>query len=108
MQGKNFVELQGQIKWPDFKYTANGKPYIKFKVAVPVKKQNGEEFMNYVKAAAWDSTAEAINDLGENAWVKVHGRVSERSYDGKCKHCHGDDKKYWTEVVVDNFVKMGE
>lgn len=102
--GTNFVQLEGELMWPEFKATATGKLFCKFKMAIPVKYGDGNTGKQYVKCCAWESVAEALQNVGENAWLKVTGRYSERSYDGKCKHCHSAEKKYWTEVVIDNFV----
>ena len=108
MEGKNFVELQGKIMWPDLSYTANGTAKYKFKVAIPFTTRDGEEKQSYVRAVAWAQNAEDMSKLGDQAWVKIHGRYSERSFNGSCQHCSGEIKRYWTEVVVDNFLEIGE
>lgn len=101
--GENFVKLTGQIKYPELKvvgqYNSN---LFKGKLAIPVQDQNGR--FQYLKIAAWNDIAKALSEAGES-YVTIHGHIEERSYDGKCRHCGGPDKKYWTEVVVDNFVK---
>lgn len=103
-EGENFVSLIGKISWPDFKRVgANASKLFKAKLAIPVV--NSDKFQ-YLKIAGWNAIAEALNDVEKDKFIKVHGHIEERSYDGKCKHCGGFDKKYWTEVVVDNFVVL--
>ncbi len=102
--GTNFVQLEGELLWPEFKATATGKLFCKFKMAIPFKTNDGTLLKSYVKCAAWESVAEALQAVEQGSWLKVTGRYNERSYDGKCKHCHSAEKKYWTEVVIDNFV----
>jgi single-stranded DNA-binding protein len=102
--GTNFVQLEGELLWPEFKATATGKLFCKFKMAIPFKTNDGTVLKSYVKCAAWESVAEALQAVEQGSWLKVTGRYNERSYDGKCKHCHSAEKKYWTEVVIDNFV----
>ncbi len=104
MLGENFVSLQGQIMWPELKTVgANNSSLFKGKLAIPIKDRDGNDKKQYLKIAAWNQIAESLNDVGKDDFIKIHGHVEERSYDGKCKHCQGVEKKYWTEVVVDNF-----
>jgi hypothetical protein len=101
MQGDNFVQLVGKITYPQLKSVGEkNTPLFNAKLAVPIV--NSEKFQ-YVKISAWGNNAAGMNALGENTFVKVHGHIEERSYDGKCKSCGGTEKKYWTSVVVDNF-----
>jgi len=100
IQGENFVSLVGKIVWPELKVVgdANSKLF-KAKLAIPINDR-----FQYIKISGWNSVAEDLNDVNNNVFVKIHGHIEERSYDGKCKHCNGLEKKYWTEVVVDNFI----
>jgi hypothetical protein len=102
--GTNFVQLEGELMWPEFKATGTGKLFCKFKVAIPFELRDGNVVKHYVKCAAWESVAQALQDVEQGSWLKVTGRVNERSYMGKCNDCHSEQKKYWTEVVIDNFV----
>lgn len=100
--GENFVSLKGTIQWPEFKNVgANNTPLFKGKLAIPINDK-----AQYVKIAAWNGIAEALKDVNKDATIHIHGHIEERSYDGTCKHCKGQDKKYWTEVIVDNFVVL--
>jgi len=106
MEGTNFVELKGKVIYPSFKTVgSNNSKLFKGKLAIPVGDAEGGRFQ-YIKIAAWNNLAELMNDLPQDAFVKVHGHIEERSYDGKCKHCGGAEKKYWTEVLVDNFIQV--
>ena len=104
MIGENFVSLTGKITYPNLKMVGqNNNNLFNAKLAIPTKTQGN---FQYIKITAWGSLAESLSELKEGTFVKVHGHIEERSYDGKCKHCGGFDKKYWTNVVVDNFVQM--
>ena len=101
MNGENFVSLTGTVVYPNLKTVGvNNNKLLNAKMAIPVG--NGKH--QYVKIAAWGSMAEAIADLSKDTFIKVHGHIEERSYDGKCRHCSGYSKVYWTNVVVDNFM----
>lgn len=101
MEGENFVSLKGTIQWPEVKEVGDNNKLFKGKLAIPLgdKKQ-------YVKIAAWGNLAEGLSVLDKNAFIHIHGHIEERSYDGACKYCKGVDKKFWTEVVVDNFIQL--
>lgn len=107
--GNNFVELVGLLKYPQLKETRNGNFQFQGKVAIPFffkdrETQEEKTGNKYVKISAWGELAQELGSLREDTPVKVHGVVNERSYDGNCKHCGTAEKKYWTDVLVDNFV----
>jgi hypothetical protein len=101
MEGTNFVELVGKIVYPDLKTVGNGHKLFKAKLAIPL---DNDKFQ-YLKIAGWNNIAEALSSLPEETFIRLHGHIEERSYDGKCKGCQAVEKKYWTEVIVDNFAK---
>jgi len=104
MNGENFVSLKGQIKWPELRVVGErNSKLFKGKLVIPI-----EDKSQYLKIAAWNSIAEGLADVSPNAFVHIHGHVEESSYNGSCKHCKAPEKKYWTEVVVDNFTVLGE
>lgn len=99
MQGENFVSLKGTLQWPELRQVGqNNTSLFKAKLAIPISDK-----AQYLKIAAWNDTAERLSEVPKNAMIHIHGHIEERSYDGACKHCKGQEKKYWTEVVVDNF-----
>lgn len=100
MEGSNFVELVGKIIYPDFKTVGSGSRLFKAKLAIPL---DAGKFQ-YIKIAGWNERAEALAELPENTFIKIHGHIEERRYEGKCKKCGNAEYKYWTEVLVDNFV----
>lgn len=103
MLGENFVSLTGKITYPSFKTVGNyNSSLFNAKLAIPTANGNNQ----YIKISAWGSTAEALNEVSDSEFIKIHGHIEERSYDGKCRHCNGYDKKFWTNVVVDNFIKI--
>jgi len=99
MEGENFVSLKGKISWPDYKLVGQNETPL-FKAKLGIDTGNG---VQYIKISAWSSLAEALSMIEKDAYIHIHGHIEERTYDGACKHCKGLDKKYWTEVVVDNF-----
>lgn len=102
MNGENFVSLKGVIQWPELKTVGEKNTSLfKGKLSIPIDGKS-----QYLKIAAWNNIAEGLNDVPKDAFVHIHGHIEERSYDGACKHCNGPEKKYWTEVVVDNFVVL--
>ena len=104
-EGENFVSMIGKLMWPELKTVGEaGSKLFKAKIAIPIP--NLDDKFQYIKIAAWNATAEALDELAKNKFIKMHGHIEERSYDGKCKHCGGAEKKYWTEVVVDNFIVL--
>ena len=102
MKGENFVSLKGTIQWPELKRVGqNNTSLFKAKLVIPIGDRS-----QYIKIAAWAETAEAMAAVEKDVFIHIHGHIEERSYDGSCKHCKGAEKKYWTEVVVDNFVPL--
>lgn len=111
MQGENFVKLRGYLANPKFTYTGNGYPKFSGRLAVPIQyTKNGEQIETriFFKIAAWNDYAEALNELVEGVPLEINGHLSDRSYDGVCKSCGAPEKKYWSEVIVDNFIVVVE
>ena len=104
MEGENFVNLKGIVQWPELRTVGqNNTKLFKAKLQIPIKDSDKAQ---YLKIAGWNDIAQGLADLPPNSYVHIHGHIEERSYDGTCKHCNGQEKKYWTEVVVDNFVPI--
>ena len=104
MEGDNFVILKGKIHSYDVKTVGDHNSILfKGKLAIPI---NGR--VQYMKIASWGSTAEALGEVPKGSFIHIHGHIEESSFNGKCRHCGGPEKKYWTEVLVDNFVIMDE
>lgn len=97
--GENYVKLVGTIAYPSLKEVGDRSFLFKGKVCIPIRGS-----FQYVKIAAWGNLAEALNEVSSKETVSVLGHIEERSYSSACRHCGGPDKKFWTEVVVDNFV----
>lgn len=109
MDGNNFVELVGFLKYPELRETRNGNFHFQGKVAVPFTykdRQTGEQKdgNRYVKISAWGDMAQELSAVPDGTPVKVHGIFNERSYDGNCKTCGSTEKKYWTDVLVNNWI----
>lgn len=105
MVGENFVTLTGYITRPNFKIVGqNNTPLFKGSMSIPTAKGSNQ----FLKIAGWGEIAESLRDTGSQVMIKAHGHIEESSYDGKCRHCGGAEKKYWTEVVIDNFIPVAE
>ena len=103
MIGENFVILIGKVSYPKYKEFDGGGRLLNGKIAIPINNST-----QYIKFSAWNDIAESLHSLKKGVFVKIHGHIEERSYDGKCRHCGGADKKFWTEVVVDNFITLNK
>jgi len=104
MDGENFVSLKGTLQWPEARTVGqNNSRLFKAKLKIPIGERS-----QYLKIAAWNDMAEGLENVPQDTFIHIHGHIEERSYDGHCKHCKGAEKKYWTEVVVDNFVPITE
>jgi hypothetical protein len=102
MEGENFVSLTGRVINPSLKKVGEKNTSLfNGKLAIPTSNGNGRD--QFIKISAWGAIAETLNSVSEDQFVKIHGHIEERSYDGKCKHCQGTERKYWTSVVVDRF-----
>ena len=111
MNGENFVRLKGFLKYPELKYFDSGACKFSGKVAVPISyRKNGEEknTQMFYKISAWSDIAESMSELVEDTPIEIHGHINERKWDAKCKNCGEVEKKYWTDVQVDNFIIIDE
>ena len=106
MTGENFVSLVGKIERGSLKTVGHNNSSL-FKANLAIPTQNNGNFQ-YIKIVAWGVLADGLAELSPGIFVKIHGHIEENSYNGKCRHCGGFDRKYWTNVVVDNFIKMEE
>ena len=110
MIGLNSVKMSGNVVNPRFTITANGYPKFSGRISIPITYKRGEETINaeaFHNIIAWGPVAEGFNDMIETLAsmpIEISGTLNTRSYQGKCKHCSGEDKKYWTEVQVNNFI----
>lgn len=95
--GINSVLLQGELCWPELKYTNNGKALFKAKVRIPVVDQrSGEDRSSYLRITAWDQFAEYLNSLPARTRVRVSGRIQERSFTNR-----EGQKQAVTDIVID-------
>jgi hypothetical protein len=100
IEGENFVSLKGYIQQSTLKTVGNNNSILfKGKFAIPINNKK-----QYIKIGAWNAIAEGLGELSKNSFIYIHGHIEESSYDGKCRYCNGAEKKYWTEVIIDNFV----
>lgn len=92
---------------PELKYTPVGKAVVSFSVATSERwtddKGQKHEATEWHKLVAWGKTAELINTYlkkGDQAFFE--GKNKTRDYEAK-----DGQKKYVTEVVVDNVQFLG-
>ncbi|MCC6384947.1 MAG: single-stranded DNA-binding protein [Bacteroidia bacterium] len=106
---KNSVRLIGNIgQEPEVKEFEPGKKVARFSLATNEQYTNakGEKVTetNWHSCVAWNKTAEIIeNFLNKGSEIAVEGRLTSRSYTGK-----EGDKKYVTEVVVNELLMLGK
>lgn len=99
-EGENFVILQGKITYPKFTELSHGSGM--FKGSLAIESDDGQ--VQYIGITAWSPLAEALSEVNSRYKVRVHGHIEKSTSDSKCKYCGGPDKKYWTNVMVDNFI----
>jgi len=95
-EGINNVVLQGELCWPELKYTQSGKALYKAKIRIPVEDRAGEPNSAYMRIVAWEDFAEYFNTLPPKARVKVSGRIQERSYNTR-----DGQRRSSTEIIVE-------
>lgn len=104
MNGENFVILVGKLTKTKFKELDNNNYMFKATLAIP--SPNDNSVFQYVKVGAWGVLAEDLGILSRGTYVRIHGHIEESSYNAECRFCKGPEKKYWTEIIVDNFITI--
>ena len=95
-EGINSVELQGELCWPELKYTGTGKALFKAKVKIPsVNDRSGDAQDAYLRITAWEEFATFLDSLPARAKVRVSGRIQERSFTNR-----EGKKQNITEIIV--------
>jgi single-strand DNA-binding protein len=96
-EGINSVELQGELSWPELKYTGSGKALLRAKVRIPTTDQrSGDDRESFIRVVAWEELAEYLNSLPPRSRVRVSGRIQERSFQNR-----EGRKQNITEIVLD-------
>jgi single-strand DNA-binding protein len=102
-EGVNFVELQGELCWPELKYTSNAKALLKAKLRIPIQDQkSGELRDSYLRITAWEEFAEYLDSLPQKSRIRASARIQQRSYDDR-----NGNKKRITELII-NGVELVE
>ncbi len=105
----NKVILVGHLgKDPEVKYTPQGTPVAKFSLATNEsfkgKDGNWQERTEWHSIVAWQRTAEVIGEYcKKGSQIYIEGRLKTDSWDDK----ETGQKKYRTDVVVENMVLLG-
>ncbi len=96
-EGINAVLLQGEICWPELKYTGTGKALFKSKIKIStVDSRSGDPRDSFMRITAWEELAEALNALPARSKVRVSGRIQERSFTTR-----EGQKRNVTDIVID-------
>jgi single-strand DNA-binding protein len=109
MKSVNKVILVGNLgKDPELKYTPSGTAVAKFSIATSSrykdKNDQWQEQTEWHNVVAWARLAEIAGEyLKKGSKVYVEGRLQTRSWDDK----NTNQKKYMTEVVVNDLVLLG-
>jgi single-strand DNA-binding protein len=105
----NKVILIGNLgKDPEVKYTPSGTAIAKFSLATNErykdKDGNWQDRTEWHNITAWARTAEIAGEyLKKGRTVYIEGRLRTDSWEDKNTH----EKKYRTEIVVENLVLLG-
>jgi len=111
MEGLNSVKMAGYLMYPKISVLPSGYQKFTGRISIPVSYKKGEEMVDtriFHNICAFGPVAEGLGELIADTPIQIHGSVSTRTYDGKCKHCGNADKRYWTEIQVSNFVVLTE
>ena len=106
--GVNKVILIGRLgRDPELKYTPNGQAVANFSLATDRSWKGADGQKNRVATwhniVAWGKPAEIIKEyMSKGREIYIEGRIDNRSYDDK-----EGNKKYISEVVVENFQFIG-
>ncbi|HEU0136480.1 MAG TPA: single-stranded DNA-binding protein [Flavobacterium sp.] len=106
---KNKVQLIGNAgNDPEIINLESGKKLAKFTVATNenYKNDNGEKVTDtqWHNLVAWGKTAEIIEKyVTKGKEIAVEGKLTHRSYEDK-----NGDKRYFTEVVINELMLMGK
>lgn len=96
-EGINSVLLQGELCWPELKYTQNGNALMKAKIKIPTTDhRSGEARSSYLRITAWQEFAEYLNSLPPRSNIRVSARIQERSFTNR-----DGQKQNVTDLVVD-------
>lgn len=111
MEGFNSVRMRGYLMGPKLTYTGNGFPKFTGRISIPIQYKAGDRVVDgkaFYNVSAWGSVAEALGEMRDETPVEIDGQLNSRSYDGACKGCGQTEKKYWTEVQINNFIVLDE
>lgn len=106
---RNKVQLIGHVgNDPEIKSFEGGKKLANFSLATneSYKNDKGEkvEETQWHKLVAWGKTAEIIEKyVAKGKEIAIEGKLVHRSYDDK-----NGEKRYITEVVVDDVLLLGK
>ncbi len=106
---RNKVQLIGNLgSDPEVKESEGGKTFTRFSIATSEKytNQKGEKITDtqWHNVVAWGKTAENMGKyLKKGNEVALEGKLTNRSYDDK-----EGNKKYITEVLVNEFLMLGK
>ena len=105
---RNKVQLIGNLgSNPEIITLENGSKLAKFSLATNESYKNaaGEKITNteWHNLVAWNKTAEIVEKyLEKGREIAIEGKLTSRSYDDK-----GGNKKYITEVIVNELLMLG-
>ena len=101
---ENFVKVIGKVKYKKVTTYDNGNS--NFKCSIAIQTPNGN--YQYIKVSCWIDRDSDLHNIKNGTILKILGHIEEKSYDSNCKYCNGPTKNYWTDVVIDNYVIIGE
>ena len=103
----NHCVLMGRLtKDPELRMTNNQLPVATFTIAIDrkFKDASGNKQVDFINCVAWRKTAELISQhFTKGRMIAVIGSIQVRSWDD-----NDGNKKYTTEVIVDEFSFTGD
>jgi len=108
---RNLVILTGKLKYGELSKVAN--EYSRFTGKIEVQKcaedlggTSLRKGTDLVGICAWGDLADALGEVQNGVRVQITGTLVSRVYSSPCQSCGTPTKKYWYEVLVDNFIKV--
>lgn len=102
MIGKNLIVLIGYITKPNLLEYEEGKYLFTATMSIPT--DEAEKHKQKLKITSFEY-AEQLALINEDVMVKVEGHFETKSYSYMCPSCGNLERRYWTTIVVDNFLK---
>ena len=105
MVGKNLIVLIGYITKPNLLEYDEGQFLFTATLSIPT--DESERLKQKIKITSFEC-AEQLASIADDVPVRVEGHFETKPYTHMCTHCGNTERRYWTTIMVDNFVVLKE